>query len=164
MSEVGRQTELRADRPDRAIAQAQNASLACVESALPSTNNCNVLREHFECEAGCGINPFLDGLPGYTGLLLAALLPPPLVIVAFHRGPMCADVFSGCKSGCNAVLLSILQSQKRTSLSSLLSAGLGLSHRTMEPCDMAAASALQAFEDYVRAPSAVPQGRMVCQA
>jgi hypothetical protein len=53
------------DSCDRAC-QAQNVSLTCEETALPSGNNCNILREHFNCEAGCGLNPLDDGLPGYV--------------------------------------------------------------------------------------------------
>mmetsp|Transcript_3508 Transcript_3508/g.10158 ORF Transcript_3508/g.10158 Transcript_3508/m.10158 type:complete len:293 (-) Transcript_3508:922-1800(-) len=46
--------------------QAIDPGLICVATAMPSTNSCNVLREHFGCEAGCGEHPMLAGLPGYT--------------------------------------------------------------------------------------------------
>lgn len=54
------------DKGESCAAACSRASLACAPAALPSANNCNVLRQHVACEAGCGTHPSLGGLPGYT--------------------------------------------------------------------------------------------------
>lgn len=55
-----------ADKGEACAATCSKANLACAPAGLPSVNNCNILRQHLACEAGCGPHPTLAGLPGYT--------------------------------------------------------------------------------------------------
>jgi hypothetical protein len=83
-----------ADKGEACAAACARSELACSPEALPAANNCNVLRQHVQCEAGCGPHPSLGGLPGYV---VAAADKPEQPTFCWTQ-PEGSDVDHGCEA------------------------------------------------------------------
>jgi hypothetical protein len=56
--------------------------LACAESSFAAINTCDVMRAHFECEAGCAANAGQAEAPAYVSFGVSKKLFPTMCFLA----------------------------------------------------------------------------------
>lgn len=98
-----------ADKGEACAGACVRSNLDCATAGLPAANNCNVLRQHVPCEAGCAPHPSLGGLPGYV---VAAADKPEQPTFCWTQ-PEGSDADHGCEAAAGPNIQRLCPCSKR---------------------------------------------------